>query len=42
MYHAWDWSQMHKNFQSEKLNGREHFADLGVNGRIILNWILRK
>jgi len=25
--------------QSEQLEGREHFGEIGVNGRIILNWI---
>jgi hypothetical protein len=26
----------------EKLKGRDHLEDLGVDGRIILEWILRK
>jgi hypothetical protein len=26
----------------KNLNGREHFGDLGVDGKIILKWILGK
>lgn len=28
-----------KKVWSENLEGRDHFVDIGVNGRIILNWI---
>jgi len=33
---------MHTNFWSENLNGRDHLKDLGVDGKIILEWILYK
>jgi hypothetical protein len=33
---------MHKRFLSEKLKARDHSKDLGVDGRIILEWILGK
>jgi len=29
-------------FWSEKLNGRDHSENLVIDGRIILEWILRK
>jgi hypothetical protein len=29
-------------FWLEKLKGRDHSKDLGVNGRIILEWLLGK
>jgi len=31
---------MHKIFWLENLKGRDHSDDLGVNGGIILEWIL--
>jgi hypothetical protein len=33
---------MHTKFSSKNLREREHSEDLGVDGRIILEWILRK
>jgi hypothetical protein len=31
-----------KNFYSVKLKGRDHFGDLGIDGKIILEWILQE
>jgi hypothetical protein len=33
---------MHAKFWSENLKGRDHSEDLGVNGKIIVEWILGK
>jgi hypothetical protein len=33
---------MHTIFWLENLTGRDHMKDLGVDGKIILNWILEK
>jgi len=33
---------MHTKFLSENLKGRDHSEDLGVDRRIILDWILQK
>jgi hypothetical protein len=33
---------MHTVFWLENLKGRDHSEDLGVDGRIILEWILGK
>jgi hypothetical protein len=33
---------MHTKFWSENLKGRDHSEDLGVDERIILEWILGK
>jgi hypothetical protein len=33
---------MHTQFLFEYLKGRSHSEDLGINGRIILEWFLGK
>jgi len=33
---------MHTTFWSENLEGRDHYKCLGVDGKIILEWILGK
>ena len=33
--------QVHAGFQWENLRERDRFEDLGVDGRIIIKWILR-
>jgi hypothetical protein len=35
-------SDMHAKFQSEDPKGTGHLGDLGVDGRIISQWILKK
>jgi len=34
--------EVYTRFWLENLKGRDHLEDLGVDGRIILGWILRK
>jgi hypothetical protein len=41
MTHAWD-DKKNKTFWSENLKGRNDAEDLGVDGKIILDWILGK
>jgi hypothetical protein len=33
---------MHKKFWLENLMGRDHLKDLGIDGMIILKWVLGK
>jgi hypothetical protein len=33
---------MHTKYWSENLKGTEHLEDVGIDRRIILNWILEK
>jgi hypothetical protein len=34
--------KMHTNFLPENLKEKEHSEDLGVDGKVILQWILGK
>jgi len=38
----WGRQDMFTTYSSEKPKGRENFKDQGVDGTIILNWILKK
>jgi hypothetical protein len=40
MWHEWAKSEMHKGFRWERLKERHHLASLGIDGRIILKWIV--
>jgi hypothetical protein len=40
MKHTWEKWEMFIKFWSENLKGRDHSEDLGVDERIILEWIL--
>jgi len=42
MQHAWEILEMHTNFWSENLKGRDHSEDVFVNAKIVLEWILGK
>jgi len=33
---------MHTKFSSENLKGKGHWEDVGVDGKIILGWVLGK
>jgi hypothetical protein len=35
-------AQKHTKLNSEKLTVRDHFGDLGIEGRTILKWTLKK
>jgi hypothetical protein len=42
MWYAWEGWEVHLKFELENLKGRDHLKDLGIDGRIILKWILKK
>jgi len=42
MQNAWEIRETYSKFCSENLKGRDHLEDKGVDGRIILGWILSK
>jgi hypothetical protein len=33
---------MHKIFHLENLTGRDHMENLGIDGKVILGWMLRR
>jgi len=39
---VWGWVEVYTGFWWRNLRERDHFKDPGVDGRIILRWILRK
>jgi hypothetical protein len=42
MWHVWGRREEHKGLWSENLRERDNLEDLGLDGRQILKWILRK
>jgi hypothetical protein len=42
MYLAWEKCDMRTKFWSKNMNGRDESADLGVDGKLILEWFLGK
>jgi len=42
MQHVWGRGEVYTGFWWGNLKGRGHLVDTGVDGRIILKWILRK
>jgi hypothetical protein len=42
MYYTWGRREMHTNFLLESLKETDHSGDLGIDGRIILKWIIGK
>jgi hypothetical protein len=42
MWHAWEKWEIHSESWSENPKGREHLEDQGLDGTIILIWILKK
>jgi hypothetical protein len=42
MWYVWVIREMHAGFWWENLRERDTLEDLGVGGRIILKWILKK
>jgi len=39
---VWHVEYMHTQFWSKNLEGRDHSEDLGIDGKITLEWILGK
>jgi hypothetical protein len=42
VWHAWGRKEIHRVVWWRNLRGRDHFEDLGIDGRIILKYILKK
>jgi hypothetical protein len=39
MWHVWGRGEVRTGFWRRKLRERDHFKDMGIDGRIILKWI---
>jgi hypothetical protein len=42
MWHMWGRGGIRTEFVWEKVKERDHLEDLGIDGRIILKWVLKK
>jgi hypothetical protein len=42
MWHDWRRIEVHTGFWYQNMKVRDHLKDLGVDGSIILNWVLDK
>jgi hypothetical protein len=42
MWHIWGRTEMHSRFSWRNLNEKGHLEHMGLDGRIILKWTLKK
>jgi hypothetical protein len=42
MWHVWGRGEVHTGFSWEELREGGHLEDLGIDERVILNWIFKK
>jgi hypothetical protein len=42
MLQVWETGEAHKGFCWENMGKRDHWEDLGVDGKLILKWLLKK